>query len=111
MKHDEVTGSKILNTFLGEYVRITLKKDDKLTVQDSRGNYKVVQQASIVEGFLVDECDEYFYLVYEPMIDVISVVISRKELLKMELCDPNEEENHMAEILNQSVGPEDTGVN
>lgn len=103
--------SKIFKIFCGDYVRLTLKRDSKGNIEDGRGNIKLLQTEMQVQGYLADEDDDYFYLSYSSEMEFLSMAVSRKEVVTLELCDPSDENNEMAELLDQSVGPEDTGVN
>lgn len=103
--------SKIYDIFLEEYVILTLNRDSKGNVQDERGNIKLLQQEMQVKGYLFDEDDDYFFLSYEPDGEFISLAVQKKQVVTMELCNPNEEEDQMAQDLDESVGPNDTGVN
>lgn len=100
--------SKIFETFVGEPIRVTLKKDDKGTVQDPRGNFKLIQSSFMIQGFLVDECDDYFYLAYNSDAELINIAILRSDVLTIELFDPNEED---AQLLDSAVDESDTGMN
>lgn len=101
----------LFSTFCGEYVRLMLNKDDKQTINHS-GVIKMVQNPFVLQGFLLDEDDDYFYIGYSP--DVISSAILKKQVVVMELCEEEDEEaEELKNILDESVDvPEDeNGVN
>lgn len=103
--------SKLFDMFVGEYVRFIMKRDEKGNIQDDKGNIRLLQQAMTVQGYLFEEDDDYFYLAYQPNAEYISIAVTKKEIVTTELIDPTEDENKMAQMLDDSVGPEDSGVN
>ena len=103
--------SKIFDMFVGSFVRLTLKKDNKDSIMHNN-TIKSVASSYVIQGYLVDEDDEYFFLSYDDVISnpnaCINVAVDRPEVLMMELADPEED---MAQMLNESVDASDTGVN
>lgn len=99
--------SHVFECFTGEFVRIVLTKDNKSSVQFGQG-VKTVYAPMLIEGFLIDEDDDYFFVGFEP--EIVWRAVKKDQVVLIEMADPNEE---MAHELNDAVPtPEnDLGVN
>lgn len=96
--------SMILNNFAGEYISIHLNKDTKSMVQFG-GDIRLAQESTQIEGWLVDEDDDYLYVGHT--FDHISAAINKKHIVLMEIADPNADK---ADALNDAVD-QSSGIN
>lgn len=78
--------SKIFEIFTGEYVRITLIKNLKQSIEHG-GTLKVIESPKEIEGYLTDECDDFYYLGLEP--PHIHIAVNKKEVSTFEFTDPS----------------------
>lgn len=79
--------SRIFELFTSEYVRITLIKNHKQTIEH-KGAIKAVESPMIVEGYLTEEDDDYFFLGIQP--GSIHAAVARDQMSTMEICEPSD---------------------
>jgi len=82
--------SKLFELFTSEYIRITLLKNHKQSIEH-KGTIKVVESSMVAEGYLIEEDDTYLFLSLGPTSDLINVAVVKKQISTIEICDPNEE--------------------
>ena len=87
--------SRLFEIFSGEYVRITLTRNSKQTIEH-KGAIKTVESPMVVEGYFTEEDDDHLYLGIQP--GQIQAVVIRELFGTMEIIDPNEEQD---DILNE----------
>lgn len=86
--------SRVFELFTGEFVRITLIRNHKQSVEH-RGALKVIESPMIVEGYLTDEDTKYFFLGAET--GTIAVAVDKNQMSTMEIVDPNEAQESILE--------------
>lgn len=94
----------ILKTFALEYICLYLNKDNKQSIQLG-DDIKLFHSSTTVEGYLIDEDDEYLYLGLSQ--EMIHIAINKKQIVMIEMSDPNQDK---AEALNNAVD-ETSGFN
>lgn len=101
--------NRVFENFAGEFVVILLNKDTKQTVEMD-GRLQIVYSPAIVEGFLIDEDDEYYYIGHSPK--SFDQVINKKYIVHIELGSEkkSKSKNSMLDSL-VSIPDEDTGFN
>lgn len=100
--------NRVFENFAGEFVVILLNRDTKQTVE-MEGRLQVICSPAIIEGYLVDEDDEYYYVGVTPK--SFNQVINKKYIIHMELAsEPDAKKNN--DFLSQIPEPdEDTNFN
>lgn len=74
--------NRVFENFAGEFVVILLNKDTKQTVE-MNGKLHIVYSPAIIEGFLIDEDDEYYYVGHSPK--SFDQVINKKYIVHIEV--------------------------
>jgi general stress protein 26 len=78
--------NRVFESFAGEFVVILLNKDTRQTVE-MEGRLQIVHSPAIIEGYLIDEDDEYYYIGHSPK--SFNQVINKKYIVHMELTSEN----------------------
>ena len=101
--------NRVFENFAGEFVVILLNRDTKQTVE-MEGRLQVICSPAIIEGYLVDEDDEYYYVGVTPK--SFNQAINKKYIIHMELSSEKESKKD-TEFLNKiiSATDEDTTFN
>lgn len=100
--------NRVFENFAGEFVVILLNRDTKQTVE-MEGRLQVICSPAIIEGYLVDEDDEYYYVGVTPK--TFNQAINKKYIIHMELgSEPDSKKKN--DFLSQIPEPdEDTSFN
>lgn len=99
--------SQVFECFTGEFVSVVLNKDNKNSV--SIGNtIRPVQSPMVIQAYMIEEDDEYFFLGHDP--DLICIAVKKNQIVLIETLDPTED---MAQELDEAVEipKSDLGVN
>jgi hypothetical protein len=101
--------NRVFENFAGEFVVILLNKDTRQTVE-MEGRLQIVHSPAIIEGYLIDEDDEYYYIGHSPK--SFNQVINKRYIVHMELGSENSS-NKTNTYLNDLVPTpdEETGYN
>jgi ribosome maturation factor RimP len=81
--------NNIFEIFAGEYVKILLNRSERQTVE-LNGRLKTVENPMTITGFMIDECDEFYYLGLQP--NQLSKCVSKRHVVIVEMSDPDEEQ-------------------
>ena len=102
--------NRVFENFAGEYVTILLNKDTKQTVE-LEGKLQIIQSPALIQGFLIDEDDEYYYIGHTDK--SFNQVVNKKYIVHIELSSAESEHDEDFDLLNQMVDipDEDTGIN
>jgi hypothetical protein len=103
--------NRVFENFAGEYITILLTKDTKQTVEID-GRLQIVQSPALIEGFLIDEDDEYYYIGHNNK--SFNQVVNKRYIVHIELSSSEKEEEEMSyELLDSlvDVPDDDTGIN
>ncbi len=90
---------KLFKIFCGEVITIMLDSQSEQTKQ-TETKIETLKGALSVQGFLVDACDDYLYLGYEP--EIIAQAVHKKFIVHIELM-----QDGMDEIMNGEDFPKD----
>lgn len=103
--------NRVFENFAGEFITILLNKDTKQTIEMD-GKLHIVQSPAIIEGFLIDEDDEYYYIGHTDK--AFNQVVNKRYIVHIELGNPDKERiDSDFDMLNSliDVPDEDTGIN
>lgn len=102
-----IVNNNILEMLLGEFIKLTLKRSLKQTVE-IRGTYKTIESPFKVYGYLIDIDDEYYYLGLEP--NQLHKCVPKTSVDMLELADPDEKNiEFMEDIVETPNNP--NGIN
>lgn len=102
-------GNRVFENFAGEFVVILLNKDTRQTIE-MEGRLQIVYSPAIIEGYLIDEDDEYYYIGHSPK--SFDQVINKKYIIHMELGSENTSKKNDDLLLHLTPTPdEDVGFN
>ncbi len=99
--------NRVFESFAGEYVVILLNKDTRQTVEMD-GKLQIVHSPAIIEGFLIDEDDEYYYVGHSPK--AFNQVINKKYIVHMEIGSETDSKktndflNHLVATPDEDIG-------
>lgn len=79
--------SRLFEIFTTEYVRLTLRKNNKQSIEH-KGAIKVIESPSTVEGYFTEEDDTYYYLGIQQ--GQINIAVNKTDVSTMEIADPND---------------------
>lgn len=103
--------NRVFENFAGEHITILLNKDTKQTVEVD-GRLQIIQSPALVEGYLIDEDDEYYYIGHTQK--AFNQVVNKRYIVHIELTNQEETQNlQELELLNNlvDVPDEETGFN
>lgn len=102
--------NRVFENFAGEYITILLNKDTKQTVEID-GRLQIIQSPALIEGFLIDEDDEYYYVGHNDK--SFNQVVNKKYIVHIELSSSEKEEEPSIDLLDSlvDVPDEETGFN
>jgi hypothetical protein len=103
--------NRVFENFAGEFITILLNKDTKQTVEID-GRLQIIQSPALIEGFLIDEDDEYYYIGHNEK--SFNQVVNKKYIVHIEVGNPEKEEiTQSFDMLNSlvDVPDEETGFN
>lgn len=103
--------NRVFENFAGEYVTILLNKDTKQTVEID-GRLQIIQSPALIEGFLIDEDDEYYYIGHNDK--SFNQVVNKKYIVHIELSSAEKaQEEQDLNFLDSLIDrpDEDTGIN
>lgn len=93
---------KLFEIFCGDFVQIHLNKNLKQTVQVG-DQLKTIETTIVLEGFLTDEDDKYYYLGLEP--EHYHIAVDKKQVVTIEISNPDaEREEKEKEMLANDPG-------
>lgn len=101
--------NRVFENFAGEFVVILLNKDTRQTIEMD-GRLQIIHSPAIVEGFLIDEDDEYYYIGQSAK--SFDQVINKKYIVHMELGSENNSvktESYLNDLV--PTPDEETGYN
>jgi hypothetical protein len=103
--------NRVFENFAGEYITILLNKDTKQTIEID-GRLQIIQSPALIQGYLIDEDDEYYYIGHNE--SSFNQVVNKRYIVHIELGNSEtEEEQQDLELLDSlvDVPDEDTGIN
>jgi len=101
--------NRIFENFTGEHITILLNKDTRQTVEID-GRLQIIQSPALVEGYLIDEDEEFYYLGPNP--DSFNQAVNKRYIVHIEISKEETKKDvlHQLEMLLDSPD-EDTGLN
>jgi len=97
--------SKLFEIFTSEYVRLSLKKNNKQSIEH-KGTIKVIESPCLVMGYLTEEDDEFYFLGFEQ--DRVNLAVKKSDVSTVEICDPNEE---AIDLLDEMIDEDNSNIN
>lgn len=94
--------SKLFEIFTGLHLRLTLGKGVKQTIEHN-GALKTIETPREIEGYLVEECDDYYYVGAIP--EEINMAIAKWDISFIEVCDPaDSKDNKLHDMFKNTDG-------
>lgn len=102
--------NRVFENFAGEHITILLNKDTKQTVEID-GRLQIIQSPALIEGYLIDEDDEYYYIGHNDK--SFNQVVNKKYIVHIELSSSEKVEQVDFDLLDSlvDVPDEETGFN
>lgn len=99
--------NNLFEYFAGEYLSILVNKDLRQSIQ-TPDNVRTIHSPVLVEGYLIDEDDLFYYMGEDP--GTIYKAVAKRTIVMVEIIDPHAD---MADALNDSVATptDDKGIN
>lgn len=92
--------SKLFETFTGHHLRLTMDKGLKQTIEHN-GTLKTIEQPKEIEGYLVEECDDFYYLGVQP--GEINMAIAKWDISTIEMCEPDDSKDEKLQSFLKST--------